>query len=619
MGIPDLTVVGTSKISQKNDVDYSLIKHYILYNNEGEILINSNLCSNLSENQLTTYISLVSKLALKIYSKCKEPNLNFLFTKIYLMNYKIIIFCHDQFFSVGMFGEKTESKYCKLYLIHLFSSMMNFINYVETNKFILKTKDKSSKIILYKIYEEFYFKYISINFTQLFISIIYSDDIFLPNIQFNNFILLDLKTKDILYNLRELENKKQPKYPPIVIDLFLELALKLERDNKTSNTSFYSDINELNSNFVKFELTSTYPRLTFIIKFLPILNGVASVHVYSQKKLSRNFNSNNAQSPPEKNVEKRSNTNISANLVEKKNYKEYEIIFSQAFKNENSFEFKYSEPKKLKDLERIIFDFITFNSETQNEVYSSQEYRCRYFNDDINREICSLVGAEINCGNKVIKQIISKVKGKLNKISKEKESNINTNRYLETSTMNTTPLVIQQNQMTKEKIIKIISTNKLENFYDLSKDRENNNEVPNQTMNLSKIEDCTNFNIKKGLEDSLRKISIISQNSSDSTQNARSIDENKIFEILDEGDSSCRRLYKNKSQLAESTGEKEKVIENTNKKWKARLIKNNPRQLILLNKINEDDKALINDNFDCESGNQLIIDFEKTTNVKKYQ
>jgi hypothetical protein len=59
---------------------------------------------------------------------------------------------------------------------------------------------------------------------------------------------------------------------------------------------------------VKLECTSTYPRLTFIIKFLPILNGVSIVHVYSQKKLSRMIDN--------------SDNNITA-----KNYKEIDILY----------------------------------------------------------------------------------------------------------------------------------------------------------------------------------------------------------------------------------------------------------------------------------------------------
>ena len=40
---------------------------------------------------------------------------------------------------------------------------------------------------------------------------------------------------------------------------------------------------------MKFECTSTYPRLTFIIKFLPIMNGLILIHIYAQNKLSRDL------------------------------------------------------------------------------------------------------------------------------------------------------------------------------------------------------------------------------------------------------------------------------------------------------------------------------------------
>lgn len=53
--------------------------------------------------------------------------------------------------------------------------------------------------------------------------------------------------------------------------------------------------------------------MTFIIKFLPILNGISIIHVYSKKKLSRmieNSNKNGVQ----------------------KNYKEIELLFGKYYK-----------------------------------------------------------------------------------------------------------------------------------------------------------------------------------------------------------------------------------------------------------------------------------------------
>ena len=64
--------------------------------------------------------------------------------------------------------------------------------------------------------------------------------------------------------------------------------------------SMIYDPNELNLRvslfliqFVKLECTSTYPRLTYIIKFLPIFKGMTIIHIYSQNKLSRNPDSGN--------------------------------------------------------------------------------------------------------------------------------------------------------------------------------------------------------------------------------------------------------------------------------------------------------------------------------------
>jgi len=129
---------------------------------------------------------------------------------------------------------------------------------------------------------------------------------------------------------------------------------KAEFQNKYDNShSFY--------NFVKFECTSTYPRLTFLIKFLPILNGVSLVHVYSQNKLSR---SNDNE------------TSISTN----KNYKEIEIIYGSEIKNSNSIEFRYTEPKKLKEVEKFLTEFYLLNV-NKCGMFFQQSINLKYFDN----------------------------------------------------------------------------------------------------------------------------------------------------------------------------------------------------------------------------------------------
>ena len=101
--------------------------------------------------------------------------------------------------------------------------------------------------------------------------------------------------------------------------------------------------------FVKFECTSTYPRLLFIIRFVPVLKGLAIIHVYSQKKLSRN-----------------NDTNIQ--MEQGINCKEVDFIFGSFMKGNKNFEFKYGAPKKLEYVEIIVSQTILKSIE-QNEYF----------------------------------------------------------------------------------------------------------------------------------------------------------------------------------------------------------------------------------------------------------
>lgn len=74
------------------------------------------------------------------------------------------------------------------------------------------------------------------------------------------------------------------------------------------------------------------------------MQGVAIVHVYSQHKLSRSSENE---------------TNI---IV--KAYKEVDILFGADLKSNNSVEFRYSEPKKLKEIEKFFVEFFILSANT---------------------------------------------------------------------------------------------------------------------------------------------------------------------------------------------------------------------------------------------------------------
>lgn len=124
-------------------------------------------------------------------------------------------------------------------------------------------------------------------------------------------------------------------------------------------------------NFVKVECTSTYPRLTFIIKFLPILNGISFIHVYSQNKLSRY---NDAE------------TSVS----QIKNYKEIEIIYGNDIKNSTNIEFRYTEPKKLKEIEKFFLEFFSSTINKFNMFYNPS-LDLKYFDNSMILAIDDLI------------------------------------------------------------------------------------------------------------------------------------------------------------------------------------------------------------------------------------
>ena len=117
-----------------------------------------------------------------------------------------------------------------------------------------------------------------------------------------------------------------------------------------------------NFRFVKFECTSTYPRLLFIIKFIPILKGIAIIHLYSQKKLSRN-NENNMQS--EQGI----------------NYKEVDLLFGSFIRENPDLEFKYGAPKKLTYIEKFIQEFFITNR-SDNGIFrlNNSDKKYKYVN-----------------------------------------------------------------------------------------------------------------------------------------------------------------------------------------------------------------------------------------------
>lgn len=116
---------------------------------------------------------------------------------------------------------------------------------------------------------------------------------------------------------------------------------------------YKSDLSDFQYNFVKVECTSTYPRLIFVMKFLPVLTGVGLIQVFSQNKLSRNTEND-------------------------KSYKEFQIFCGSDIKLNSNIDFIYHEPKKLKEIERFFLEFF-ITTKVNDELFHDTSHDLRYF------------------------------------------------------------------------------------------------------------------------------------------------------------------------------------------------------------------------------------------------
>ena len=180
-----------------------------------------------------------------------------------------------------------------------------------------------------KIYEQFLFLPLKEHFQKISHKILQRKNTYQSNIRYKQFYVVELESSKILFSLNSMD--KKPIFEKVENHELLWKELLYHSNNlkksyyqKFSNRVETSDYQDY---FVKLEYTSTYPRLLFIIKFIPILKGISLIHIYAQNKLSRNENEN-------------------------KIYKEFDVIYgNDVIKESNHIEYRFNEPK----IHKILF------------------------------------------------------------------------------------------------------------------------------------------------------------------------------------------------------------------------------------------------------------------------
>jgi hypothetical protein len=316
-----------------------------------------------------THTFLMNYQNIKPYDNTLENE--FIFKNIQNEKCKILFLIKNNFILVGTFPFTSSIQFQRLLLMHIFIALINFkgdfiscvdklneyvdydnniyINlksFYDNKKSSITSKD-TNDILEILIFEYYFLKSLINHFLKVFNEMFRKKDVNLKQIKLKNVYLLDVNSNKVILDMVKIQgsknNQKNTKYYK-----FEKLFEEIIYHSKHLYNSYIREFDmkftkeEEDFRFVKFECTSTYPRLLFIIRFIPVLKGIVVIHIYEQTKLSRN-NENSIQTQ------------------QGINFKEVDLLFGSFIKENPNLEFKYGAPKKLIYIEKFIEEFFITN------------------------------------------------------------------------------------------------------------------------------------------------------------------------------------------------------------------------------------------------------------------
>ena len=358
-----------------------------------------------------------------------------MFNYFIINKYKITFLIKSKIALVGLFSFNTSTGYQNLLLIHLFISLINYkgdsltklniINsYIKDKKYntLQEFQEENNDIITNNkiqnvskgdfleifIYDKYFLKSCILHFEKVFEFLTKKEDINLKFTKFLDLYIIDISTDILLFDLNSIlyndinHNNSYYKYYKNK-NIFKEILFHSHQlyDSYTSKHGTKFIKGDSSQRFIKVECTSTYPRILFIIKFIPVLKGIIVVHLYYQSKLSR------------------TNNNISINQENK--YKEVDLVFGSFFGENGEMDLKYVMPKKLANIEKFMEEFFltTRNSDLFKLNEPTKEFK--YFNYYIIKIINSMPADLLKTSfQNIFEYINDKIK---NKYKEEIENN----------------------------------------------------------------------------------------------------------------------------------------------------------------------------------------------------
>jgi len=475
---------------------------------------------------------------------------DYIFNSIETAIYKILILIKKEFILIGTFSKTCSRQYQQLLLTHIFIGMNNFKgdigtiskklseieNYNDNNFIHIKSfynnkerlnMKESNDILEILIFENIFLKTLIVHYQNVFYQVFKKEDLNLKQTKLKNLYIIDLNNAKILLDMNKIQgikrkhqNKKFYKYDKLFEEILYQSKTMYNNYIKEFNFRFSNADSDFR--FVKFECTSTYPRLLFIIRFVPVLKGLAIIHVYCQKKLSRN-NDNNIQ------------------MEQGINCKEVDFIFGSFIRGNRNFEFKYGAPKKLEYIEKFMEEFfLTGRSGLNIFRINNQNKKYKYVNYDIIKIINSFqitknMGVEEifqNYLNTLKQQYVKDSKAKKEKAQENDENNLNNS---------------DDDSDDNKKIDKLFSLNK-ETFYKVLlniKPEEKKPQPNKQNKSINIITDSL-LNNNTNIEQNININNLVNINSE-----RQNLIDGKAISFVENNDKNRETRFENVSKISE--------------------------------------------------------------------
>ena len=322
---------------------------------------------NLNENFFETKNEKLKCFLINFIKYNSNINNSFEYRSIHLSSIKIqaIFNNYTNNVFICLYNIKKGIIPIKLFLLHISICYKNI--YLKLSKSIENNED-----LFALVFNEILFIPFMHNFDNVYRQLKKKIDLVLfGNSEYISSMMIDLNTSKIINDLGNLfqnnykasffqyENKK------IILEEIIFHGLNLKHNYLKSTDKNLEKI----QNCIKLELRATFPKPLFIIKFFPVLKGVAIIHYFNQYKLSK-AQVKNPNNP---------NTYIYDN------YKEVDITFFNLLEQLDEKNLEY-----IKMVENFFFEyfFVLGNNSKENistdiMTYKGKDYNLLYINKDI--------------------------------------------------------------------------------------------------------------------------------------------------------------------------------------------------------------------------------------------